>query len=386
MTMILDRSRRPWAAVAIAFWAGLGVGWSARGSEGEPRIDGVEASAVRIGGLDRALLEALRDEPAGSERWRAACAVRVEGADADVVGKWAVDGDGLVFRPRFGFEPGVGYRVIVRATDAVPTGRREPIELAFGLPEEGNGRTTEVVSVDPVGPELPCNVLRFYVHFSGPMSRGQAYRHARLVDAEGRTVEHAFLELGEELWDPDLTRCTLLLDPGRIKRGLVPHAEMGPILVQGRDYELVIDEGWVDARGARLARGHRLPFHAGAEDVTPPEPSGWKVVAPKPGSADPLVVEFGEPLDRALVSRLIAVETAQGKRIGGEGRPGEDASTWSFAPEGTWEAGGYRLRVDTDLEDRAGNKVGQRFEVDVFDRVEREVVPEVVYREFRVGP
>ena len=34
-----------------------------------------------------------------------------------------------------------------------------------------------------------------------------------------------------------------------------------------------------------------------------------------------------------------------------------------------WPAGAYRLIVDTDLEDLAGNRIGQPFDIDVFDRV-----------------
>ena len=60
-------------------------------------------------------------------------------------------------------------------------------------------------------------------YFDAPMSRGEAYRHIHLVDAKtGREVEAPFLELGEELWDGDFRRFTLLCDPGRVKRGLKP--------------------------------------------------------------------------------------------------------------------------------------------------------------------
>ncbi len=50
------------------------------------------------------------------------------------------------------------------------------------------------------------------------MSRGDSYRHIQLRDAKGKAVELPFLELGEELWNPDMTRLTLFIDPGRVKR------------------------------------------------------------------------------------------------------------------------------------------------------------------------
>ncbi len=58
------------------------------------------------------------------------------------------------------------------------------------------------------------NQLKFYIHFSAPMSRGEAYRRIHLLDAEGQVLEAVFLELGEELWDPPMQRFTLLCDPG----------------------------------------------------------------------------------------------------------------------------------------------------------------------------
>jgi len=44
-------------------------------------------------------------------------------------------------------------------------------------------------------------------------------------------------------------------------------------------------------------------------------------------------------------------------------------SAWRFAPLMPWTAGAYRLIVDNGLEDLAGNKIGQPFDIDVFDKV-----------------
>ncbi|MAG55601.1 MAG: hypothetical protein CMJ83_04850 [Planctomycetes bacterium] len=70
---------------------------------------------------------------------------------------------------------------------------------------------------------LPANQLKLYVHFSGSMRAGQAYDGVHLVREDGEEVDAPFLELGEELWDPEGTRFTLLFDPGRLKPGLRPH-------------------------------------------------------------------------------------------------------------------------------------------------------------------
>jgi len=48
---------------------------------------------------------------------------------------------------------------------------------------------------------------------------------------------------------------------------------------------------------------------------------------------------------------------------------GRNESEWRFTPRQPWTAGNYRLVVDTSLEDLAGNKIGQPFDIDVFDKI-----------------
>jgi hypothetical protein len=58
----------------------------------------------------------------------------------------------------------------------------------------------------------------------------------------------AFLSFAEELWDPYRRRLTLLLDPARIKRGLVSHEALGYPLRPGQPTRFVVD-GMRDASG-----------------------------------------------------------------------------------------------------------------------------------------
>ena len=60
------------------------------------------------------------------------------------------------------------------------------------------------------------------------MSEGHARESVRLIDTDtGQLLPDALLPMDPELWDRSRTRLTLLLDPGRIERGLVPHTETG---------------------------------------------------------------------------------------------------------------------------------------------------------------
>ena len=48
---------------------------------------------------------------------------------------------------------------------------------------------TVVEAVYPTAERLPENQLKFYLHFSAPMSRGEAYRRVQLLDEKGKAVE-----------------------------------------------------------------------------------------------------------------------------------------------------------------------------------------------------
>src|SRR5262249_55419183 len=139
---------------------------------------------------------------------------------------------------------------------------------------------------------LPDNQLKFYVYFSAPMRRGEAWQRIHLLDEHGAAVELPFLELDQELWDRDYKRFTVLFDPGRIKRGLLPLSEVGPAIESGKQYTLVVDREWLDARGAPLEAGFRKSFRVGSADRTPPDPSQWHVRSPKPGTSEPLIIDF----------------------------------------------------------------------------------------------
>ena len=94
----------------------------------------------------------------------------------------------------------------------------------YSLPQRVARSTTGVpISVWPSRELLPENLLRFYVSFSAPMSRGEAYRRIKLIDAStGKLVDAPFLELDEETlvtrWDTVYT----IVRPRSNKRGLRP--------------------------------------------------------------------------------------------------------------------------------------------------------------------
>lgn len=206
--------------------------------------------------------------------------------------------------------------------------------------------TPRVIAVYPSASQVPSNLLRFYIEFSAPMESDWARTHVRLLDDSNRVVEHAFLEMDDELWDPARRRLTVLFDPGRIKRGLRSHVEMGAPLIEGRRYRLVVDS---------VVRPFSHEFSVVGFDSVSPDPNRWTRSSPRIGTREPLVVRFGEPLDHALASRLIAVDVV------GRADLSDDDSVWRFIPASPWD-GAPKLRVNRALEDLAGNSIGRVFD------------------------
>jgi hypothetical protein len=278
-----------------------------------------------------------------------------EGEVPPMLGSYTVEGDSIVFRPQFPLVSGIRYRAVFAPPSATE------LERIFDGPAKKSvpGPATRVERIYPSADVLPANQLKLYIYFSAPMSRGDAYRHIHLLDEAGQPVPLAFVEIDQELWDPSYQRLTVLFDPGRIKRGLVPQQELGTPIVEGKKYTLMIDPQWRDARGGSLAAEFRKPFRGGPVDRTPPDPKEWRVTAPKAGTSEALTVEFPDSMDYALLQRMIDVAGVTGRVT-----VDRNETEWLFTPDHPWKAGDYRMVVDTALEDLAGNRVGRAFDVD----------------------
>lgn len=294
-----------------------------------------------------------------------------------MLGSYAVEGTVLTFRPRWPVAAGMHVRAVFHAPEGAL------VEAAFDTAKASTAAgavATRIEHIYPSTDALPSNALKLYLYFSGAMRRGEAWQHIRLLDERGTPVELPFLEIDQELWDPANTRLTVLFDPGRIKRGLLPLRESGPNIEEGKRYTLVIGREWLDANGLPLAADFRKPFRVVAAEREPVNPAQWRISPPRPGTAEPLIVEFPRPLDYALLQRAITVDGVKGKV---EVAPGE--KEWRFTPEAPWKQGAYRLTVDTALEDLAGNRVGRAFDVDTFHEVTKQIQTETVSIPFRTG-
>jgi hypothetical protein len=345
-------------------------------------------ATFEVTGLDPAALAKLAQAGLKREQWTALFGVYVAGRAKDpppVLGSYAVRDGVLRFTPRFPLARGLRYRAVFDPA-RWPGGqmKQKPVVATFLLPRPAAVATTVVQQVYPSGETLPENQLRFYIHFSAPMSRGDVYRHIKLLNASGRPVDQPFLELDDELWDPRGQRFTLFVDPGRIKRGLKPREDLGPVLEKGKTYTLVIDRKWTDAEDNPLKETYRKTFKVTVPVDLPVQPKDWKLDSPAAGTRKPLAVRFPRPLDHALLQRLLWVTGPRGEVVAGTVAVSHAETRWQFTPKRPWQAGAYHLAADTRLEDLAGNNIERPFEVDVFRPVQRRLKSKTVRVPFQV--
>jgi hypothetical protein len=295
-----------------------------------------------------------------------------------LAGQYSIDNGELVFVPSYPLGPGMRYRAVLR----IPS--KEPIVRVFETPARDDTPTTQIEHVYPSANVLPENQLKFYIHFSAPMSRGEAYDRMHLLDASENPVEDVFLELPEELWDKELRRLTVLFDPGRIKTGLVPNLEMGTALRAGKAYTFVIDREWRDAENKRLKERFTKSFTVGPADRKPLDPKGWRLAPPQAATLNPVVLDFFESLDQALLVDQLAVIDAAGNVVPGSAEIRNDETRWQFRPASAWKSGTYAIRVGTDIADLAGNLLGRAFEVDTAAQGPADITPKVQILPFNV--
>ena len=367
-----------------------------------PVEDGVMLTGVRLAGIshESGVFESL--SVLKHEDWQRIFPVSVvgEGDSSDalpaIAGRYRIVEGAVEFQPLFGFEAGIGFsarfepsrlmrRLRLRGvTELELVG--EAVSLSFGSERERKEVRTVVKRVYPSADALPENLLKFYLHFSAPMTLGRSYRHIHLFREDGSEVQAPFLQLDEELWDPAGQRMTVLIDPGRIKSGLLPRDEIGPSLREGDRFRLVVDAGWKDSDGVPLAAAFEKRFRVKEPDTKQPRMAAWTLSLPSVGSREPLTVSFEEPLDHALLSRLLWVANSDGIEVDGRGTIDRDETRWQWIPVEPWQKGHYSLNVENTLEDLAGNSLGRLFEVDSFLRVTQRVARETFRRPFQLKP
>lgn len=306
--------------------------------------DNERAVSVRIGG------ELLPDPPA-----RELLQVHKFSEPDPILGDVSDEGDALLFTPVVAFTGGLSYEV---KYDSRLVG-------VFQVPLDTTLSNPELMSIYPTADTVPENLLKMYFVFSEPMREGGSTKHIRLIRNNKDTLKDTFLDLQPELWNADATVLTLWLDPGRVKRDLIPNKTLGQPIEKASQYTLVARAGWRSAQGAHTRTAFTKSFYTAKRDETIPNQERWSLNSPASSTRDTLIVMFDEALDYKLITDAIHVLNNERRLVEGEAMPGRRERSFCFIPAEGWKKGTYALMIESRLEDLAGNNLARPFDRDL---------------------
>ena len=200
-----------------------------------PAEGAARPARVELTGLSDDEVSALRSRNLDDAMWAALFRVSVaEQTDATlpaVAGRYALASGSVTFTPTFPFDAGRAYRVRVDPSKLGAPRSTAILTSIVTLPAKATKPAAEVAAIYPPVPVVPENLLRMYVEFSAPMGSRKAGEFVRLLDRTSGSdtmVDEAFLPVEADFWSPDHKRYTLFLDPGRVKRGILPRVPPSP--------------------------------------------------------------------------------------------------------------------------------------------------------------
>ncbi|WP_415400996.1 hypothetical protein [Tateyamaria sp. SN3-11] len=234
--------------------------------------------------------------------------------------------------------------------------------LASGSLAQAACPAAQGVDIYPTAKVLPENLLRIYVYYPRSMSADVGLQHVRLLKSDGAAIDGVFLTNRADLWSPDRRRLTLLLDPGRVKTGLVANENLGRALVAGKSYILDVSGAALDTTGCSLGIDTQHSFVVENADTAPPDPAHWAIVVPRAHSTDALHVDLGSAHDHLSMAFRLRVLDKDGNTVLGAIALGPEEELWEFTPRAAWTAARYTLAIDERLEDLAGNRPGRLFD------------------------
>lgn len=214
-----------------------------------------------------------------------------------------------------------------------------------------------IVTVYPTTDSIPVNILRFYIRFSQPMQEVGILKHVQLKDSESVNITGVFFDNDYELWNKDRTEVTLIVDPGRVKTGLLAHNKMGWAFDEWKTYTLTIDSLLIDFNDRHLSKTYRKKIVAIPANSVAPDINNWQISIPTKNTQDTLMLDFTTPIDHISASTFIRVKDAEGHIVKGDVSLGEKERTWLFKPSLKWKQGNYTIEINSDLEDIVANSL-----------------------------
>lgn len=282
-------------------------------------------------------------------------------SQTSVIGVIVSEKDKHHFTPVVPFTPGQTYTI--RKMDTV-------VLASFTIARTANGQKAELLAIHPKLDTVPENLLKMYFEFAQPMQpAGNALDFISVINETDGTKTAPFLRLESELWNKERTLLTLWLDPGRIKTDLIPNREKGLPLTIGKKYSIHIDSSWKSIDGLPLKQRYIKKIHVGPRDDTKPNTDRWRLVLQDEDSVQGLHIDFGEPMDAFLAKETIRIYDLNDAQIKGKFSLSENESILRFVPDTQFQIPEIEIRIESRLEDLAGNNLNRLFDTPISTKV-----------------
>ncbi|MDX1470981.1 MAG: Ig-like domain-containing protein [Flavobacteriaceae bacterium] len=273
-----------------------------------------------------------------------------------VLGSKSHEGNLHVFTPAVPFSPGSNFEI--RSDSVILAKFSVKIDSALSRPE--------ILHIYPTTDTIPQNLLKIYIEFSEPMQNiGSTNEFIEVWNLSTQKQVPIFLKLENELWNQDRSMLTLWLDPGRIKKDLIPNREMGMPLEAENLYEIRVSQKWQSAKGNELPEDYFKRLYVIKEDKSKPIPKQWKLHLPDIGSHDILKIDFNEVMDSQLALETISIFNDKQQELRGDFQLQSNETGITFEPLQNWDKGTYMIKIEARLEDLAGNNLNRLFDTDL---------------------
>lgn len=281
--------------------------------------------------------------------------VKLKGKSNSMFGDLQQEGSQFSFAPIIPFTTGETYEVY----------RNDEAYFEFTIRKPEKKIVAKLLGIYPKLDTVPENLLKMYFVFDKPMQQSRStLDFIKVFNETGNEEVEIFLPLENELWNKDRTRLTLWLDPGRIKKDLIPNKERGIPIQEGFQYTVKVSKDLEDQQGNTLDKGYEKSFFIESRDEEKPSVKSWQLTVPEIHTKSGLGIDFNESLDSFLVEETIKIFKNK-EEIKGSFFISKKANSVVFIPSQSWTKGKYQIQIESRLEDLAGNNLNRLFDEDL---------------------
>lgn len=256
----------------------------------------------------------------------------------------------MKFTPLVPFESGTPYTLICGSS-----------LIHFEVSRPISYEPLKVNAIYPGTPEVPANILKWYIEFSRAVNPVKIYDHISFLDQDGKSIDRSILNISAGLLSPDGTLLTVWIEPGRQKQLLGPNKRLGSVFEPNQQYTLLIDSTLKDNQGYQIASDVQHLFTTTEADRTKPSLDDWLVDPVQAGSDEVLGIDTKEIIDYGSLIDAFHIKR-DGQQVEGAISYDPKSKRILFSPAKKWQSGLYIIEVDHRLEDLAGNSLLHLFD------------------------